>query len=70
MKKYISLVIMMVTALAASAQGVSASNNSIMTRDLKIYTAIAVLAIVLSCIFIFLFYIEKRLTQLEAGQKR
>lgn len=69
MKKFSLLSGLMLTIIAAFAQGDSAANTGLMTRDLKIYVAVTVLAIVLTCIFIFLFYIEQQLKQLEAARK-
>lgn len=67
MKKYISLFTALVTATALNAQG-GANTGDIFADHLKIYTCVAVLSIILGCIFFFLFSLEKRLKKLEENK--
>ncbi len=66
MKKYFLLIIPILANLILCAQGdISADNNDMMRSNHKIYVVAAVLAIILTAIFIFLFSIERRLKKLE-----
>lgn len=47
------------------AQGEAEVNKSFMSSDLKIYVVVAVLTIILTTIFVFLLFMEKRLRKLE-----
>ena len=66
MKKYFLVLVQILFALFLSAQGdISEGNNDMMRSNHKIYVVAAVLAIILSALFIFLFSIERRLKNLE-----
>jgi hypothetical protein len=62
MKKISSSLGLLLLALVSDANGLS---GDIFTGHLKLYVAVAVLAIILGCIFTFLFAIERRLKKLE-----
>lgn len=64
MKKFIGSFLALFTATLLNAQG-NANTGDIFADNLKIYTCVAVLAIILGFIFFFLFRLEKRLTKLE-----
>ncbi len=64
MKKYMLNLLFLLLSLATFAQGQTDAND-FFKSDLKIYVVVAVLTIIMSCIFIFLFSIERRLKKLE-----
>ncbi|HLP21573.1 MAG TPA: hypothetical protein VK174_14770 [Chitinophagales bacterium] len=64
MKKFLNLLILTFLSLATFAQGESGTND-FFKSNLKIYVVVAVLTIILGCIFAFLFSIERRLKKLE-----
>lgn len=64
MKKFFAVTLSFVFSVALFAQGDTQSPN-IFKSNLKIYVAVAVLTIILTCIFVFLFSMERRLKQLE-----
>lgn len=64
MKRISSLIIMTLFCSMLFAQGDSGA-NSFFASNLKIFVPVGVLTIILLCIFIFLFSIEKRLKKLE-----
>ena len=61
MRKYFSLLLMLVVCNLLSAQGVDA----LLRSNQKIYVVTAVLTIILVGIIVFLFIVEKRLKELE-----
>jgi heme/copper-type cytochrome/quinol oxidase subunit 4 len=61
MKKYFSLLLMLIVCNLLSAQSVDA----VMRSNQKIYVVTAVLTIILTGIIAFLFIVEKRLKELE-----
>lgn len=61
MRKYISLLLMLIVCNLLSAQGV----DTLMRSNQKIYVVTAVLTIILVGIIVFLFIVEKRLKELE-----
>ena len=66
MKKYFLVLISILTNLILFAQGdISGESNDWMRSNHKIFVVVAVLVIILSAMFIFLFSIEKRLKKLE-----
>lgn len=67
MRKFLSMFLVLFTATVLNAQG-SANTGDIFADNLKIYTAVAVLAIILGFIFFFLFRLEGRLKKLEEGK--
>lgn len=67
MKKYISLFITLIAITPLHAQG-GAQTGDVFADHLKIYTCVAVLAIILGGLFFFLFSLEKRLKKLEEGK--
>jgi len=64
MKKHLLNLLLIFTSLLSFAQGESGTND-FFKSNLKIYVVVAVLLIILSCLFVFLFSIEKRLKKLE-----
>ena len=56
MKKFLNLLVLILLSITAFAQGESGTND-FFKSNLKIYVVVAVLTIILSCIFIFLFSI-------------
>ncbi len=64
MKKYFALALSLLSVIFTSAQGVTETQD-FFASNLKIYVVVAVLAIILSCIFIFLLAIDRRLKELE-----
>jgi integral membrane sensor domain MASE1 len=64
MKKFLNLLLFMLVTCVAMAQGDTGAND-FFKSNLKIYVVVAVLTIILSCLFIFLFAIERRLKKLE-----
>lgn len=64
MRKFISLFLALFTATILNAQG-NANTGDVFADNLKIYTCVAVLAIILGFIFFFLFRLEGRLSKLE-----
>ena len=64
MKKFLNLLVLILLSITTFAQGESGTND-FFKSNLKIYVVVAVLTIILSCIFIFLFSIEIRLKKLE-----
>lgn len=64
MKRFLNLLLLSLLSLTTFAQGESGTND-FFKSNLKIYVVVAVLTIILSCIFIFLFSIERRLKKLE-----
>jgi hypothetical protein len=64
MKKFLNLLLLSLSTLVAMAQG-DAGANDFFKSNLKIYVVVAVLLIILSCLFIFMFAIERRLKKIE-----
>ena len=64
MKKYLLSILSAFISLTIFAQGETGAND-FFKSNLKIYVVVAVLTIILLCIFVFLFSIERRLKQLE-----
>ena len=64
MIRFFNLLLLSLLSLSTFAQGESGTND-FFKSNLKIYVVVAVLTIILSCIFIFLFSIERRLKKLE-----
>ncbi|MFN8323662.1 MAG: CcmD family protein [Chitinophagales bacterium] len=64
MKKHLSFLVLMFFSVISYAQG-ETNNNDFFRSSLKIYVAVAVLVIILGCIFAFLWALEKRLKKLE-----
>ena len=64
MKKYLLNILFFFISLTALAQG-ETDTNDFFKSNLKIYVVVAVLVIILSCLFVFLFSIERRLKKLE-----
>lgn len=64
MKKHLLNLLFLFISLVTFAQGESGTGD-FFKSNLKIYVVVAVLTIILSCIFIFLFAIERRLKKLE-----
>ncbi len=64
MKKYLLNILFFFISLTALAQG-ETDTNDFFKSNLKIYVVVAVLVIILSCLFAFLFSIERRLKKLE-----
>ena len=64
MKKHLLNILFFFISLTALAQG-ETDTNDFFKSNLKIYVVVAVLVIILSCLFIFLFSIERRLKKLE-----
>lgn len=64
MKKYGIFLASFLMILAAKAQG-ETGGGDLFSGHLKIYVSVAVLAIILGWIFVFLFMMEKRLKKLE-----
>lgn len=64
MKKYSVFLASFLLVLAAKAQGETGAGD-LFSGHLKIYVSVAVLAIILGWIFVFLFMMEKRLKKLE-----
>ncbi len=65
MKKHLPLLFLMLLSRISQAQGEANNNSDFFRSNLKIYVAVAVLVIILGCIFLFLLAIEKRLKKLE-----
>jgi len=61
MRKYLSLLLMLVVGNMLNAQGV----DTLMRSNQKIYVVTAVFTIILVGIIVFLFIVEKRLKELE-----
>lgn len=57
------------SVLIASAQGDTGEQN-IFKSNLKIYVVVAVIVIILSLIFTYLFSMEKRIKQMEDNLKK
>lgn len=66
MRKFLSLFLALFSATVLNAQGLS-NTGDIFADNLKLYTCVAVLAIILGFIFFFLFRLEGRLSKLEKG---
>lgn len=64
MKKYLLNILFVFISLFTFAQG-ETDTNDFFKSSLKVYVVVAVLAIILSCIFAFLFSMERRLKELE-----
>lgn len=64
MKKYLLSAFSVFASLLSFAQG-ETDTSDFFKSNLKIYVVVAVLTIILTCIFIFLFSLEKRLKKLE-----
>ena len=62
--KYLLTLLIGLFCLTSFAQG-ETDTTDIFKTDLKIYVVVAVLSIMLGCIFAFLFNMEKRLKELE-----
>ena len=70
MIKYFLTLISLFFSLCTFAQAETAeSSNNFMLSNHKVFVAVAVLTIILLIIFAFLFWIERRLKQLEGNQK-
>ncbi|MES2622207.1 MAG: CcmD family protein [Bacteroidota bacterium] len=67
MKKYLLNLLFLFFSLFTFAQG-ETDTNDFFKSNLKVYVVVAVLVIILSCIFAFLFSMETRLKELE-GKK-
>ena len=66
MKKYLLSLVSLLIFLSTFAQGeVATGSTDVMRSHLKIYVVVAVLGIILTGIFVFLFAIERRLSKLE-----
>jgi uncharacterized membrane protein len=68
MKKILAVVLSLLSAFALFAQGETSGGESFMGGHHKIFVAVAVLAIILTAVFIFLLMIERRLKNLEDKQ--
>ena len=66
--KYFLNLLFLLLSLSTFAQG-EADTNDFFKSNLKVYVVVAVLMIILSCIFAFLFSMEKRLKELEKKAK-
>ncbi len=66
--KYILTLLSVFFSLISFAQG-ETDTNDFFKSNLKIYVVVAVLVIILTCIFAFLFSMERRLKELEEKQK-
>ena len=64
MKKFMLNLLFVFASLLSFAQGETGTND-FFKSNLKIYVVVAVLLIILTCLFVFLFSIEKRLKKLE-----
>lgn len=64
MKKYALTLLSVLFFLVSFAQGDTGEQN-IFKSELKIYVVVAVLTIILICLFVFLFSLERRLKKLE-----
>ena len=70
MIKYALTLVSFFASLAVFAQGETTStSNNFMLSNHKVFVSVAVLTIILLIIFAFLFWIERRLKQLEDRQK-
>ena len=70
MTKYFLTILSVFISLLTFAQAESAeTSNNFMLSNHKVFVAVSVLTIILLLIFTFLFWIERRLKQLEARQK-
>ena len=70
MNRYLLTLVSFLLSLCASAQGESAAtSNNFMLSNHKVFVSVVVLGLILIIIFAFLFWIERRLKQLEVGQK-
>jgi hypothetical protein len=70
MKKILTVVLLLLNALALFAQGETSTGGSFMRGHHKIFVSIAVLGIILTVVFIFLLMIERRLKNLEDKQSK
>lgn len=68
MKKYLLNILFVFVSLFSFAQG-ETDTSDFFKSNLKIYVVVAVLVIILTCIFAFLFLMERRLKALEEKQK-
>lgn len=62
--KYLLTLLSVFFSLISFAQG-ETDTNDFFKSNLKIYVVVAVLVIILTCIFAFLFSMERRLKELE-----
>ena len=70
MTRYILTLLSIFFSVYSFAQGESAAtNNNFMLSNHKVFVSVAVLIIILLIIFSFLFWIERRLKQLEGKQR-
>jgi len=70
MSKYFLTLISFFISICTFAQGESAAtSNNFMLSNHKVFVSVAVITIILLIIFSFLFWIERRLKQLEDNQK-
>jgi hypothetical protein len=70
MNKYFLTLLSFFISLCTFAQGESAeTSNNFMLSNHKVFVAVAVLTVILLIIFAFMFWIERRLKQLEDRQK-
>ncbi|HWB63710.1 MAG TPA: hypothetical protein VG603_09390 [Chitinophagales bacterium] len=70
MKKFVLIMVCVALSLAGFSQAeVANSNGDLFRSNHKIYVVMAVLAIILTAIFVFLFGMERRLKNLENSQK-
>lgn len=69
MTRYLLTLFSLVISLYTFAQGeTAATSNNFMLSNHKVFVSVAVLTIILLIIFAFLFWIERRLKQLEDRQ--
>lgn len=69
MKKYIGFLSLLIFPFFVFAQGeVAPEQQSFFLSNLKIYVVVAVLVIILAVIAMYLFFVEKRLKELENKQ--
>jgi hypothetical protein len=70
MNKFILTLLSVFISLLTFAQGESAeTSNNFMLSNHKVFVSVAVLALILVILFVFLLWIERRLKQLEDSQK-
>ena len=66
--KYLFYLITLLTPFVTFAQG-DVATSDIFRSNLKYYVVAAVLTIIMSCIFGFLWFIERRVEKLERSSK-
>jgi hypothetical protein len=62
--KYLFALLSVFFSLSCFAQGETGTGD-LFKSNLKIYVVVAVLTIILTCIFVFLFSIERKLKEME-----